>query len=726
MPGSSDHTTFALSIDGVSAALSVASFEGSEGISELYAFQIEVTTPQGDLDPEGIIGAKATLTITTAEQAPRYVGGIVSHIEAGELTDRSAVYRVSLVPAVFRLLYRHDARIFQEKTAAEIIEAVFAAAAVDGYRLALQGSYTTREYSVQYRESDWAFVSRLMEQEGMFYYFEHGEDAHTLVIADAKQYVDIVAPETVAYRPPLGAMARGESVSRFVFGRELRPGKVSVTDFNFKKPGLSLMSTAAGAAESELEVYDYPGEFELPDGGAALSKVRLGEWEAFRRWGAGESGCARLTPGYAFTLSEHPRDAMNRRYLVTRVHHTGVAPQMADTREIVKSYENRFEIIPDDVLFRPPRRTPRPFMRGVQTAIVTGPSGEEIHVDEHGRVKVQFHWDRAGKRDEKSSCWIRVSQVWAGAGYGAMWIPRIGHEVVVDFLEGDPDRPLIVGRVYHGLNVPPYPLPAEKTKSTLRSNSSPDSGGSNELRFEDKLGAEEVYLHAQKDWNIRVENDKTQEVGHDEQLSVGNDRKKKVERNQSEDVGNDKSINVGGNHVEAIAGNESQDIGANATKNIGGAFIAAITAGANASVGGPATVNVGGKLSVGIGAGKEENVGAESVETVGKDKKVSVGADLKTDVTGTAAITIGKDESVSVGGEQKIEVKEKITITCGDATVVIDKSGDVTVKGKDIKVEGTGKVLVKAASKVIIASDGPVEMEAAAAVKIKGSAVNIN
>jgi type VI secretion system secreted protein VgrG len=727
MASGTDLTLFTLAIEGVDSDLSVALFEGTEGISELFAFQLDITSTDAGIEPDSAVGAKSTLTIATEGQTPRYVSGIVSRFELGEQTEKTAVYRATLVPSMFRLLYRHDSRIFQEKRVDEIIQEVFSDAGIDNFRLALHETYATREYCVQYRESDWAFLSRLMEEEGIFYFFEHEDGAHTLVMADTHSaHAPIPAPDKIPFRPPLGAMARGESISRFVFGRELRPGKVAMTDFNFKKPMLSLMSSASGDADADLEVYDYPGKFDLPDSGDAVAKVRLGEWEASRRWGGGDGGSARFAPGSLFELTEHPRGSANRAYLITRVHHQGVAPQMGDTRDITQSYRNRFEVIHDDVPFRPVRRTPRPAVRGVQTAIVTGPSGEEVYVDEHGRVKVQFHWDRKGKKDEKSSCWIRVSQAWAGAGWGGMIIPRVGHEVIVDFIEGDPDRPIITGRVYHGMNVPPYPLPAEKTKSSLRSSSSPGNNGSNEIRFEDKAGSEEIFLHGEKDWNIIIEHDKTQSIGNDEELTVGHDRKKKVARNQSEDVGKDKSINVGSNHIEVIGSNEAQTIGANATKTVGGAFIASIGAAASVSVGAAVTVNVGGKLAVGVGGDKEETVGAASAETVGADKKVDVAADYKVNVGGSMTKQIAVDDGINIGKNQNIEVGEKITIVCGDAKVTIEKNGDITVVGKEIKVEGSTKVIVQAGSKVKIQSDGPVEIEASAAMKLKGSAVNIN
>jgi type VI secretion system secreted protein VgrG len=344
-------------------------------------------------------------------------------------------------------------------------------------------------------------------------------------------------------------------------------------------------------------------------------------------------------------------------------------------------------------------------VKGVQSAVVVGPSGEEIHTDEHGRVKVQFFWDRLGKKDDKSSCWIRVSQVWAGEGWGAMHIPRVNQEVLVDFFEGDPDRPIIVGRVYHGTNVPPYGLPANKTRSTIKSSSSPGGNGSNELRFEDKAGGEEIYLHGQKDWTIAIENDKNQTVGHDETLSVTNDRSADVGHDQKESIGNDETFSVGHDRAKSVGNDEKESIGHDRSIEVGNDHTEAI----------------GGNLTLSVAKAKTEEVGDDSSESVGKTRSLSAGKDYAIDVTANMSTAVGSNQTTDVSLEKKLTVGEKLTIVCGDATVTIEKSGAVTIAGKDLSVKATGDVKVEATGKVSVKSSGDVKVEATGKVEVKGS-----
>ncbi len=309
--------------------------------------------------------------------------------------------------------------------------------------------------------------------------------------------------------------------------------------------------------------------------------------------------------------------------------------------------------------FRPPQVTPRPTIKGIQTAIVTGPAGEEVFTDEHGRIKVQFHWDRQGKKDDKSSCWIRVSQIWAGGAWGAVFLPRIGHEVVVDFIEGDPDRPLVVGSVYHGTNVPPYALPAEKTKSTIKSNSSTGGGGFNELRFEDKKGAEEIFLQGQKDWNILIKNDKSQEIGRDEALLVKHDRAKRVDNDQSESIGGHKSIDVAKTHTETIGQDETLMVGGNRSVSV--------TKSHTESVGGDQSVEVGGAQYTSVGKSKSETVGESSAESVGKSKSVSVDENYTVSVSKDMTVTVSKNDMEEVGEKKTVIVGKELAIQVGDA-----------------------------------------------------------
>ncbi|WP_437661589.1 type VI secretion system Vgr family protein [Sorangium sp. So ce1182] len=707
-------------VDGLDHELRVTRFEGREGISELFHFDVLVVSHEKDIAFEDVVGKTALLAWNVGEQ-PRYIHGVIASFEQGEEGKRLTAYHATVVPDASRLKHRRNSRIFQALSTPEIIEKVLRAAGIpsSGYRLALSGGYRAREYCVQYRESDFAFMSRLLEEEGICYFFEHSEDGHVLVFADGPAAHGPIAGESaVVFRPPLGALVQGEHVSRFRYAERVRSGKVTLRDYNFKKPGLSLESKAKADADDDLEVYDYPGDYDTPGAGSSIARIRLEQIQTSRKTGSGESVCPRFLPGQRFTLAEHGRDDFNREYLIVSVHHHGHEPGLDSVADgDAASYGNRFQVVPADVPFRPQSVTPWPTIKGIQTAIVVGPPGEEVYTDEHGRIKVQFHWDREGKRDAQSSCWIRVSQIWAGSAWGAVFLPRIGHEVVVDFLEGDPDRPLVVGSVYHGTNVPPYALPAEKTKSTIKSNSSTGGGGFNEIRFEDKKGSEEIFLHGQKDWNIAIEHDKRQWIGNDEMLEVTHDRSKVVGNDQSEVVGGNKSIDVAKNHTEAIGEDESLSVGGSRGVSVGGDH--------TESVGGSQAIDVGKSQSVSIGENKSESVGGASSESVTKGKSTSVDEGY--------TLTVGKDMTVTIGKNVKEEVKEKKTmiigeklaIQCGDATITIEKNGNVTVQGKKITVKGEGPVRVEG-KKLDVKSEGAVNVEASGNVKIKGSNVGVN
>jgi type VI secretion system secreted protein VgrG len=721
---------FLLSIHGLSQEMRVVRFAGTEGLGELFHLEVTFASEDPAIDPDDALGKPAVLTMLLGDGTDRYVSGIVSRFEQGDAGKKLTAYHVTVVPKVWRLLHRHDIRIFQELSAPDIIKKVLAGAGLasgDDFRVSLQGTYKSREYCVQYRESDWAFVCRLMEEEGIAWFFEHKESGHVLVLCDRPAaFAPIAGKESVPFRPALGALVEDEHVASFRYAGEVRPGKVSLRDFDFVKPTLLPEGAASASgpnADTDLEIYDYPGIYEITaDGfadGAALSKIRLEERRSHRVAGEGESACARLVPGYTFTLAEHPREALNQRYLVTRLAYQGVEPAMGEHGGEAPEgrYGNRFVCIPATVPFHPPVVTPRPFVRGVQTAIVVGPAGEEIYTDKHGRVKVQFHWDRLGKKDDKSSCWIRVSQVWAGEAWGAMHIPRVGQEVVVDFLEGDPDRPLVVGRVYHGTNVVPYGLPDNRTRSTIKSSSSPGGGGSNELRFEDKKGNEEVYLHAQKDLTIAVENDKNQTVGHDETLHVSHDRTATVDHDETQNVGNDRTRSVGHDEKVDISNNRTVTVGADHTETISG----------NHSL----------------------TIDKTSTVAVTKDTSVSLDAKLALAVTAKATLDLKADLATTVGGTSSEDVKldknikagSTVVIECGDSKITIDKSGNVKVEGKDLKVSidgpaqvtaqklevsSSGEVKVAATGKVEVKGSGPMNIEASGMVKLKGSQVGIN
>ncbi|WP_438040384.1 type VI secretion system Vgr family protein [Sorangium sp. So ce128] len=718
---------FDFAVEGATDPWRVARIEGHEGISRLFHFRVTLASTDAALAFDGLVGQTCLLTIRN-DASTRYIHGIVARFEQHEEGRSVTTYLATVVPRAWRLQHRHDYRIFQEATAPEIIDKVLRAAGLssDDFRISTAMTHDRREYSVQYAETDWAFISRLMEETGMFCFFEHKADNHVLVFGDAPfVHEPIDEPGVVPYRAVGGALAAREAVSRFSMAEEVRPGKVTVRDYNFQKPSLSLEGEAEADRDTDLEVYVYATEHDLPEEGTQLAKLRLEQLQLVRRTAEGQGSVLRFMPGATFTLEDHGRESFNRGYLITRVDHFGSRAVGGESQETVVGYSNRFQCIPDDVPYRTPVQTPKPTPRGIQTAIVVGPAGEEIHTDIYGRVKVQFHWDRKGRRNEQSSCWMRVSQIWAGAAWGSMYIPRIGHEVVIDFLEGDPDRPLIVGRVYHGANVPPYALPAEKTKSTIKSDTSPGGGGSNELRFEDRRGAEEIYLHAQKDWNIEVENDKTQSVGHDERLTVGHDRKKRIDNSQWESIGAFKTTEVGEDHNEKIGANrtlgvvksESVDIGEDASLKIG--------QGRKTDVGKDDIESVGGKRELSVGGEETVKVGDRATLEVGSKRNTTIGADDSLSVGGTETRNIDVDATESVGAKKTVKVGEKFTLECGSGKIIVDSSGKITVEGSDITVKGSGTVKVEGA-KVEVKSDGDVSVKAGSNIKLSGSGVDIN
>jgi type VI secretion system secreted protein VgrG len=729
-----------LSIEGVTQELRALRLEGHEGVSELFELRVTIAT-EGALAFADVIQKPASLEIdldAAAGGVCRWMAGIVARIEHEHVGKRMTQYCVTIVPWAWLLIHRTDTRIFQDLTAPMIIERVFQGAGrVSGtdYRSALQAAYTQREFCVQYNESDWDFVCRLMEEEGIAYFFEHSESGHKLVLVDkptASSSID--GTSTLLFRPPSGAMDPSRDathVSRFQLSGEVRSGKVTLRDYDFVKPALLLEGKAEGTESTDLEVYEYPGEFTLPADGAALSNIRLGALAVPKTHGSGDSACPAFSAGFKFTLSEHPRTEFDREYLLTRVEHfvtDGFSATGGDEEILQSSYRNSFEVIPSTVQFRPPLLTRRPRILGAQTAIVVGPSGEEIYVDKYGRVKVQFHWDRLGKKDDKSSCWVRVAQTWAGEAWGSMFIPRINQEVVVTFLDGNPDCPLIVGSVYHGTNVTPYSLPGDKTRSTIKSNSTPGGGGSNELRFEDKKGSEEVYIHAQKDWTIGVENDKNQKVGHDETLNVGHDRTKEVQNDQTSTVDHDDTLTVKNDQTITVQHDQSVTVQNNRSMTVQADHTEAVTGKQTMTVGKAQSLTVSDKQEISISKTRSLKVGDDVTESFGAKLTLSVSGDVSETMSGKRAISLSGDHTESVGGNQKISVTGdstetvsgkktftitgNVTITSGSSTVTIKPSGEISIQGVQMSIDASGPLKIHGAT-IDVKSDGPSTSKAA-------------
>lgn len=494
-------------------------FTGQEGISRLFSYQLNLLSEDASLSFARIVGQRVTIKIALADDGERYINGFVSRFAQSGSDARFTHYRAEVVPWLWFLTRTTDCRIFQNMTVPDIITKIFKDLGFTDFKHRLEGTFEPRDYCVQYRETDFNFVSRLMEEYGIFYFFEHEEKKHTLVLANSPT-IHQPCPGQPDARCDFtaGAMLEEDVIAGLQMEQELRPGRYALTDYNFESPSTSLAvnvtSTTNIGGNGKYEVFDYPGEYLKKAQGENLARIRMEEEEAPHLVVSGSGTCRAFTPGYRFDLVGHYSPSMDKCYVLTEVQHVAsVGESYAGARaDAGERYSNHFTCIPFDVPFRPPRVTPRPTVQGPQTAIVVGKAGEEIWTDKYGRVKVQFHWDREGKRDENSSCWIRVSHPWAGKGWGSVSIPRIGQEVIIDFLEGDPDQPIITGRVYNAEQMPPYALPAGGVVSGLKSNSTKGGGGYNEISMNDTKGKEKLTVHAQYDMDTTIEHDETHTV----------------------------------------------------------------------------------------------------------------------------------------------------------------------------------------------------------------------
>ncbi len=530
-------------------------FTGSEAISQLFHFDLDLLSENQSIKFQDLVGKNVTLRIFDADGAERHWNGFISRFSQGSQDRRLAEYRAQMVPWLWFLTRTSDCRIFQNQTVPDIIQKIFKDLGFQDFELRLYGDFTPREYCVQYRETDFNFVSRLMEEEGIFYYFRHEEEKHVMVLAnDPAAHDPCPGQETARYDFRGGAITYEDVVTEWYYQEEFRTGAWAQTDYNFETPSTSLEVTVSG--KNPFEIYEYPGEYRVRAEGDKLARIRLQEQTVPCMVSHGGGGCRHFSSGFHFGLTDHYRKDLNQEYLLTAVRHLASQNDYGTGSEGGEelSYRNSFECIPVPIPYRPPRVTPQPFVQGCQTAVVVGPAGEEIYTDKYGRVKVQFHWDREGKRDENSSCWIRVSHPWAGKGYGSVSIPRIGQEVIVDFLEGDPDQPIIVGRVYNAEQMPPNGLPKSGMVSGIKSNSTPGGGGFNEMSMDDTKGKEKITVHGQYDMNTTIEHDDTQTVHNNRTITVDGTQTETVTGVVTEHYKADQKTTVDATRVETVTG----------------------------------------------------------------------------------------------------------------------------------------------------------------------------
>jgi len=553
-------------------------------------------------------------------------------------------------------------------------------------------------------------VSRLMEEEGIYYYFRHTKGHDTLVVTDSSskhepfsgcEKLPFIAPEKAA-RPDV------DHIVNWDFSREVQPGVYAQDDYDFERPSVEIKTRKVltrSYTPSDYEMFDYPGRYLQSGDGQQLASVRIDEYGSQFETANALTNARGLSVGCSVNMYGYPRGDQNREYLVLSAEYeleygeyeSVPQPEGAD-------YQCSFVAMSTKQQFRPRRLTPKPFVQGPQTAMVVGPGGDEIYTDKYGRVKVQFHWDRYGKQDQNSSCWIRVSSPWAGKAWGGISIPRIGQEVVVDFLEGDPDQPIIIGRVYNAEQMPPYALPGNMTQSGMKTRSSKGGGPDNfnEIRFEDLKGSEQLFIHAEKNQDIEVEKDETHWVGHDRKKTIDNDETTHVKHDRTETVDNNETITIHGNRSETVDKNETIAIGGNRSENVDGDESITIGKSRSEKVGGSETVNIEKDQSIGVTANR--------TLSVGKDDAITVSGNRTDEVKKNENITIGKTREVAVGENDSLQVTKKLEINAGDqitlqsgsASIALKKDGTILIKGKDITIEGSGKINVKASSDVVI------------------------
>jgi type VI secretion system secreted protein VgrG len=639
---------------------------GQESLGRLPEYHLSLVAKRGDVKASELLGKNITIGIELpGGNEYRYLNGYITQFaDAGHSTEsffvesgkgKAYLYEATLQTSLWFLTRAANCRMLQDKTVPEIIVEVLSTYPFAHFDKGnLTATYPKWEYCCQYRETDFNFISRLMEQEGIYYYFKHEDGKHTMMLCDSPsahspkdnyEEISFVEAGTVG-------TADKEHITDWHINHQIQPGRYALNDFNFKKPRADLSVKAAKAENHELsnfEYFDYPGEYEESGQGKHYVDVRLEELHSQYEVSSGGGSVRGIQPGHTFNLVDYPRDAINKEYLVIGASYSITNNSMGSGGGEA-DYHCSFHAITSKTQFRTQRNTPKPIVQGPQTALVVGPSGEEIFTDEYGRVKVQFHWDRYNDADEKSSCWIRVSTPWAGKTWGMITIPRVGHEVVVSFLEGDPDWPIITGSVYNGEALPPWELPANKTQSGIKTRTyKGDSSNFNEFRFEDKKGEEQIFLQAEKDKEIRIKHDRVEWIGNESHLTVEKDVFEKMKADH---------------HLE-VTGDDNAKIDGSVSLKIGQNWLA----------------KVGTKLAADVGTEIHFKSGANAI--------IEAGADIAINGGGNVVTKAGSDITLKGGGNIIIEAGTALTLKVGGSFVVIDASG-VSIKGPMVNINSGG------------------------------------
>ena len=722
--------------------LLLESFSGTESVSRLFRYELQMLAENRQrIAFDQVLGRKATIHLQLPDESSEtHLNGLVVEFAQGGRDDTFTAYRAELVPEAWRLTRKTRSRIFQAMTVPQILKETLKGFPV---KWNLDETYEDRDYCAQYRESDFEFASRLMEEEGIWYYFSHSDGSHEMVVGDSpSEFVDLQGETALVYEELAGGTREDNRIWGWQKAQRMRAGKSLLWDHCFELPHRHLeaeqktVDTVTAGREthtltvpgvSEMELYDWPGGYAQRFDGVTRNggdqqddlqkiftdnqrtvEIRMDAETATAVTITGRSNVKHLVPGHKFTLKRHFAGG-DGEYLLLGVRHEGKFAGDYRSGKAPLAYENAFTCIPSSVTYRPERLTPRPVVRGSQTAVVVGPSGEEIFTDKYGRVKVQFHWDRDEPRNADSSCWVRVATSWAGRQWGAIHIPRIGHEVVVDFLEGDPDQPIIVGSVYNADQMPPYTLPDNKTQSGIKSRSTANGGPSNynEFRFEDKKGKEQVLLHAEKDLSTTVENDESRSVGHDRSTEIGHDDTLHVAHDETITVDNDRKETVGGNETVQVRGNRSHVVGKDDSLVVSG--------------------GVGRKVLVEKGDDVlQVDKGSQVVGIAQGNRRVSLeqGNDTLTVAAGNRTVSVPQGEVFVKARTIRCDASEKITFRCGESTIEMTTSS-VTVRSTQTSVEATAQATVKGAT-TTVRGTSTVNVQGGATATLQATLVKIN
>ncbi|GAL20877.1 VgrG-3 protein [Vibrio maritimus] len=679
---------FKFEVPGCGHEFRVESFQVTEELSKPFQITLSLLSLEPNVTTESLIRKAGHLSLYGQGVATaRHFSGVVNEVRYLGTGRRFSRYQLILVPQCWFLSQRQDCRIFQQKSAQDIVTEVLDDAAVTDYRFELSGNYPAKDYVLQYRETDLHFVQRMLAEHGMWYYFEHTETNHTMVIVDSNDAIAplVSTPLNASYIGPIvyhadgGGVPDREHISDLELVDRVRTGQVTYTDYNYEQPKIPQEMTSTGDLDNDLKLFDYPGRYVDPAMGQVRTKEWMSEHIVDNQYVEASSDVMRLASGYSFNIGEHPRSEINREYIMLSVMHSGSDPQVHEDEAggQATTYHNQFICISREVEYRAPKLA-APVVDGPQTAVVVGPAGEEIYTDKLGRIKVQFHWDRYGGHDEHSSCWIRVSQSMAAPTWGAVYLPRIGHEVVVTFLEGDPDRPLVTGAVYNGLHFPPYSLPENKTRTTFRTQTHKGTGY-NELSFEDEADQEEVYIHAQKDMSTKILNNRFRDIGQDEFL--------KVARHQTNEIH--------GDHKETIDGHKTTQVNSTFTETVEQDVSVTYNANETQFVKNNAELEIGDNRTTKIGKNEDLDVGENSNLTVGASKSSDIGADDNQTVGGNLTVSVNGNTSYKADGATQIVSGDKIVLKTGGSSLVMTSDGSIKLSGSSITIEGSDKVVVK-------------------------------